>query len=199
MMTKLNAEYWSERYLKSDTGWDVGEATLPIKQYLDQIQNKEIKILIPGAGNAYEAVYAFKNGFTNTHILDFSPIPIRAFQSRFPFFPADQIHLVDFFEHDGEYDLVLEQTFFCALDPSLRPAYVDKMRSLVSPNGKLVGVLFDKEFERQGPPFGGSKAEYERLFYPHFEIRKLEQCYNSIPPRMGAEVFAIFRNRETAG
>lgn len=195
MMSKLNAEYWSERYLKSETGWDVGEATLPIKQYLDQIENKEIKILIPGAGNAYEAVYAYGKGFFNTHILDFSPVPIKTFQNRFSFFPINQIHLGDFFEHDGKYDLILEQTFFCALDPSLRPAYVEKAKSLLTSNGKLVGVMFDKVFEKQGPPFGGSREEYRGLFSPQFEILKLESCYNSIGPRMGAEVFTILRNK----
>lgn len=196
MSTKLNSEYWSERYLKSETGWDVGEATLPIKQYLDQIENKELKILIPGAGNAYEALYAFEKGFTKTHVLDFSPIPVEAFRSRYPFFPASQVHLGDFFAHEGEYDLILEQTFFCALEPGLRRRYVEKAKSLLAANGKLVGVMFDKEFEKQGPPFGGSKAEYEQLFSPHFEILKLEPCYNSIPPRMGAELFTIFRNRK---
>lgn len=195
MTTILNAEYWSERYMKSETGWDVGEATWPIKQYLDQIANKDIKILFPGAGNAYEAAYAFRNGFHHTNILDFSPIPIQTFKDQYRDFPTDQIHVQDFFEHEGRYDLIVEQTFFCALDPSLRGAYVRKMKSLLVPNGKLVGVMFDKIFDKTGPPFGGSKEEYLEHFSPLFEIKVLTSCYNSIPPRKGAEVFAIFQNR----
>jgi SAM-dependent methyltransferase len=194
MMSKLDSEYWTERYLKSETGWDVGEATPPIKQYLDQIENKEIKILIPGAGNAYEAVYAFNNGFTNTHILDLSPVPIGRFKIRYPLFPVGQIHLGDFFEHDQQYDLILEQTFFCALDPSLRSGYAQKIKSILKPGGKLAGVMFDRLFERQGPPFGGSREEYLELFSPHFEIVKIESCYNSILPRVGSEVFTILKN-----
>lgn len=43
--------------------------------------------------------------------------------------------------------VLMEQTFFCAINPSLRKDYVAKMHELLAPNGKLVGVLFDKEFE----------------------------------------------------
>jgi SAM-dependent methyltransferase len=94
----------------------------------------------------------------------------------------------DFFEHKGQYDLILEQTFFCALDPSFRSKYVEHMHQLLKPAGNLVGVLFNKEFEG-GPPFGGSKEEYEQLFSKHLHIKKMEPCYNSIPPRKGSELF----------
>lgn len=188
----LNSEYWTERYLQYRSGWDVGEATKPIKQYLDQIRDRQIEILVPGAGNAYEAIYAFEIGFANTHLLDFSPVPIEQLRARHPAFPASQIHLADFFDHQGSYDLILEQTFFCALEPVLRPNYVEKASQLLKPGGKLAGVLFDRDFGEAGPPFGGSQAEYRLIFQKHFEIIKLEECYNSIPPRAGSEVFCIF-------
>ena len=94
----------------------------------------------------------------------------------------------DFFEHKGQYDLILEQTFFCAIDPALRSCYVTKMHELLKPSGKLVGVLFNRSFDG-GPPFGGSKEEYEQLFSKHLHIKKMELCYNSILPRQGAEIF----------
>ncbi|HXH19987.1 MAG TPA: hypothetical protein VNJ07_12995 [Chitinophagales bacterium] len=28
----------------------------------------------------------------------------------------------DFFKHQGRYDLIIEQTFFCAINPKPRPA-----------------------------------------------------------------------------
>ncbi|MCS7037470.1 MAG: SAM-dependent methyltransferase, partial [Saprospiraceae bacterium] len=60
----------------------------------------------------------------------------------------------------------------------------------------LAGVLFDRDFEG-GPPFGGHAEEYRALFEPLFRIHTLEPCYNSIPPRAGAEVFIILK--KTAG
>ncbi|KEO72614.1 class I SAM-dependent methyltransferase [Anditalea andensis] len=189
MRNSLNSIYWTERYLQHDTGWDAGSITLPIKQYLDQLKDKSVKILVPGAGNGHEAAYAFHNGFENVHILDFSPVPLDNFIKEYPNFPKEQIHLEDFFLHHLKYDLVLEQTFFCSLNPSMRKNYVKKMKDILFPKGKLVGLLFDTYFNKQGPPFGGTKDEYHSLFKSDFTIGIMDPCFNSIPPRQGRELF----------
>ena len=61
----LDSNAWNQRYISNNTGWDIGYVSTPIKEYIDQITNKNIKILIPGCGNAHEAEYLFKNGFKN--------------------------------------------------------------------------------------------------------------------------------------
>ncbi|TVP43509.1 MAG: methyltransferase domain-containing protein [Mongoliibacter sp.] len=185
----LDAQYWTSRYKQNQTGWDVGSISTPIKQYLDQFHQKEVKILIPGAGNAYEAKYAFENGFQNVFVLDLSAYPLEKFKKSCPSFPESQLLHQDFFEHEGEYDLIIEQTFFCALDPSLRNDYVKKMHKLLKPGGKLVGVLFGIEFTHDGPPFGGLMDEYLSLFNKVFSNVVIEPCYNSIVPRKGSELF----------
>jgi len=195
MQHAFNAGYWDSRYLQNQTGWDVGSVTLPLKQYLDQIKDKSIAILIPGAGNGYEAGYAYDNGFWNVHILDISPLPLTNFIKEYPYFPKDHIHREDFFQHTKKYDLVIEQTFFCSLHPSLRKNYVKKMKEIIVPGGKLTGVLFDRKFEKEGPPFGGDKEEYTALFQNEFEIQKMEPCYNSIAPRQGSELFIKLINK----
>ena len=105
---------------------------------------------------------------------------------------ASQILHGDFFEVNDTFDLILEQTFFCALHPSLRPHYVSKMSELLQPKGKLIGLLFDFPLTNEVPPFGGSKEEYINRFGPKFEIKKLERAYNSIKPRENKELFFIF-------
>lgn len=193
-MAFLDKNYWNERYYLGKTGWDIGFASPPLVQYLDQIENREISVLIPGAGSGYEAAYAWKAGFLNLHLLDFSEVPLQTFKSSYPEFPESQIHHTDFFGHLGQYDLVLEQTFFCALDPSLREAYALKMQSLLKPCGKLAGVWFDREFDFEGPPYGGTAEEYRGLFEKYFEVKTMAPCYNSIPERVGSEVFMILEN-----
>ena len=183
----LDAEYWSNRYLQQQTGWDIGYGSTPLVKYLQTITDKNISILIPGCGNAYEAEWLLQNGFSNVTVLDISPVLTAALQEKFKDQPITII-TGNFFEHEGQYDLILEQTFFCALDPILRPNYVYQMHQLLKPAGKLVGVLFNKEFEG-GPPFGGSKEEYQTLFNPLLSIKKMELCYNSISPRKDAELF----------
>jgi hypothetical protein len=64
------------------------------------------------------------------------------------------------------------------------------MHQLLAPEGKLAGLLFDKEFEG-GPPFGGHQKEYRLLFAPLFKILRMEPCYNSIDSRKKSELFFI--------
>jgi SAM-dependent methyltransferase len=193
MINILGEDYWTSRYQHNSIAWDVGEITKPIKQYLDQIDNNWLKILVPGAGNGYEVQYALKKGFLNTNILDISILPLENFRLANPGFPESQIHHENFFEHEGNYDLIIEQTFFCALNPNLRKEYVRKMYSLLNPGGKLVGILFNRQFEKEGPPFGGNMIEYQSLFENEFKILTLEKCNNSIRPRQGQEIFFILQ------
>ncbi|MDF9796724.1 SAM-dependent methyltransferase [Catalinimonas alkaloidigena] len=193
MLDKLDEDYWSQRYRNEQTGWDIGQLSPPLKHYIDQISQKSLSILIPGSGNAYEAAYLMEKGFYNTHILDISEWPLNQFKKQSPDFPANQVLHKDFFALEGSFDLIFEQTFFCALKPDLRPQYVEKMLNLLKGGGKLVGLLFDDPLYDDHPPFGGSKGEYLALFRPHFDIHTFEKSYNSIKARRGRELFMILQ------
>jgi methyl halide transferase len=188
---ELNKTYWETRYQNNETGWDAGTITTPLKDYIDQLTNKDLKILIPGAGNGYEFDYLIQKGFTNVFVIDIAPSPLEAIKKRNPEY-SSHLLLGDFFELNETFDLILEQTFFCALDPKLRIHYVSKMHQLLDPNGKLAGLLFDFPLTNEGPPFGGSKEEYSELFSNKFQIKTLEKAHNSIKPREGKELFFIF-------
>ncbi|TXF90014.1 SAM-dependent methyltransferase [Neolewinella aurantiaca] len=191
------ADYWESRYNEGSTGWDIGYPSPPITDYLDQIADKSLRILIPGAGNAYEAEYAWKLGFTNVFVMDVAKQPLKTFALRVPDFPRTQLIEGDFFEHVGQYDLILEQTFFCSFPPlpATRSAYAEKMNALLAPGGKLVGLWFNFPLtgDLEKRPFGGSQAEYLGYFAPYFETESFAPATNSIAPRMGKELFGIFR------
>ncbi len=188
----LSAAYWDERYQQHKTGWDIGYVSTPLKEYINQLTDKNIRILIPGAGNSYEAIYLAGKGFTDITVVDISQIVTDQLRKKITTtsHPAISIVTTDFFLLDTQYDLIIEQTFFCAIDPSLRKNYVTKVKDLLTGNGKLVGLLFNKEFDTH-PPFGGQKEEYRQLFSSMLRIKILEDCINSIPARAGTELFFI--------
>lgn len=193
--------FWQNRWLTAETGWDLRQASPPLTEYAAQIppERRNLSVLIPGCGSGHEADFLLENGFSSVTMLDIAPAAVEKMRERFHAKletqnPKLSIRCGDFFEHEGQYDLILEQTFFCALPPALRPDYVKKMHTIIRPDGKLVGVLFDREFPG-GPPFGGSRAEYEALFEPYFDLKIMEACHNSVPPRAGTEVFFVAQRR----
>ena len=186
---ELTATGWNQRYEAQSTGWDIGAISTPLEKYFQQLENKEQTILIPGAGNAYEAEFLFNNGFRNVFILDWASAPLKSLKKRIPELPEHQLLKEDFFEQEGKYDLIVEQTFFCAIHPQFRRKYAEKMYSLLKPGGKLVGLLFNVPLNKEHPPFGGNKEEYLNYFEGLFDIKHFHVAYNSIPPRQGRELF----------
>lgn len=190
---QLDQSFWDERFETNDTPWDIGQVSTPVKEFIDRLENKDQAILIPGCGNSHEAAYLLQQGFTNITVVDISSVLTLSLQKKFAAYSGKQIHIVNsnFFAINGTFDLILEQTFFCALDPSLRVQYANKMSQLLNKGGHLAGLLFNRVFPTPGPPFGGDMDEYRQLFKPLFRIIKLEACYNSIKPRAGTECFFI--------
>ena len=156
---------------------------------MDQLENKDIRILIPGAGRGYEAIYLYENGFKNVFVCDWAEAAFTTLKQQCPSFPTDQLLITDFFQINDSFDLMIEQTFFCALPPDERNRYVEKSAELINSEGLIVGLLFASHFNRPGPPFGGTKEEYIQQFSPIFQVEQMEIAPNSILPRLGNELF----------
>lgn len=139
----LEEEYWTERYNSKQTGWDIGYVSTPIKEYIDQLEDKNLRILIPGGGNSYEAEFLFDQGFQNVFVVDISKVPLNNLLQRKPDFPKNQLLHQDFFKLNDCFDLIIEQTFFCALNPNLRKNYADKVYELLQTGGRMAGLLFN--------------------------------------------------------
>ncbi|PGG96217.1 hypothetical protein AJ80_09861 [Polytolypa hystricis UAMH7299] len=88
----------------------------------------------------------------------------------------------DFFKDDwvgqtgageGGFDLIYDYTFFCALNPVLRPRWALRMSQLLSKQGNLICLEFPtaKDPQLGGPPFASLPAAYmEHLSHPGEEI-----------------------------
>lgn len=194
--SNLDQNYWENQWQMKEIGWDIGHSSPAIDHYILQYVNKNASILIPGCGNAYEAEFLWNQGFRNITILDFAPKAVEILQDKFREKEGIRIICEDFFKHQGNYDLIIEQTFFCAIPTLRRKEYAKKAHELLKENGNIIGLLFNRNFSQTGPPFGGSIPEYEFIFKKYFEISVMEECENSIKPREGTEIFINLKKLE---
>ncbi|MFK8054746.1 MAG: SAM-dependent methyltransferase [Saprospiraceae bacterium] len=196
---ELNASYWQERWLNQKTGWDIGHANHGLVNEVKKRFPTSTKILIPGAGRGHEAEALWSAGYLNTYVCDWAPEAfdyLRASEVLAKVIPdieeaKSRLIVSDFFELTDSYDLILEQTFFCAIDPSMREKYVQQAAYLLKPVGKWMGILFDCHFPTEGPPFGGDKQDYISLFSESFEIEHLDRFKDSITPRQNKELLGL--------
>ena len=185
----MDAKWWNEHYLKDHTPWDIGAPSKPLVHFFESLNNKQLKILIPGAGRAWEAAWLHHHGFKNVYVCDWAPEPLQIFRQNVPDFPSMHLIEQDFFQLEGQYDLIVEQTFLSALPPEMWPAYAKKTAALLKPGGILAGVVFATPFENPGPPFGAYEETYRSIFEPFYQILDFRICDASILPRKNNEFF----------
>jgi hypothetical protein len=194
-ITEVRAEYWEQRHAKADTPWCLKMPSPPLTEYFRQVEDKNRSILIPGAGHHYEAQWLLEEGFTDITVCDISATAIQNIRKLTGFSSRIRYIQDDFFQITGSYDFIAEQTFFCALHPSLREAYARKIAQLLNVEGRWVAVLFARHFEQNGPPYGGDEYEYKTLFSKYIEIKDISMCHNSAKPRQDSELFVIGKKR----
>ena len=183
------ADFWDTRFREGTPRWDIG---MPSPTLVELERTAELlpgsAVLVPGCGHGHDAIHFAKLGYevsavdwSNTAVDD---LRVRARRADVPM----ELLRSDFFEipaawHET-FDVWVEHTFFCAIDPSQREAYVEQVLNLLKPRGRFLGALFLTEEEvpslsinhpEEGQPFWSTPAEIERLFSPHFEIIKLER------------------------
>ncbi len=196
----LSPTAWENRYLQGTTGWDLGQPAPALSQWVESQGPPEnaASAIVLGAGRGYDALLFARQGFRVTAV-DFAHSALAALAQE-----AAATHLSltlleqDIFsllpEWQGQFDYVVEHTCFCALDPSLRPAYVHLTTNLLAPQGELLAVFFTHD-RPGGPPFGISIPELRALFIPYFEMLSLDPVAISVPARRGEEHFARLRRR----
>lgn len=207
----FGSDYWNDRYRSGDTGWDLGTPSPPFVRLHEAGQLAPCRMAVPGCGRGWEVAYFAGRGFHVTAI-DFAPEAIAATRMRLEAdgiplrggaageAPADGVDLVqaDLFDLParlaGAFDLVLEQTCFCAVDPARRPDYVAAVHRLLAPGGRLIGLFYDFG-EDGGPPFTTDPDEVRALFSGRFEVRALSRTPDSHPRRQGEEWLGVLLRR----
>lgn len=187
--------FWTNIYENETPGWELGAATPVLPSVLPQLKLSRAKVLVLGCGSGHDAAFLAKAGHVVTAI-DFSPAAIKRAKEQY-----GNVENLTFLEQsafdlpeawNGQYDLIFEHTFYCAIDPERRNELVKTWRRLLAPGGHLLGVFFVHE-KRQGPPFGGSEWEVRQRLKSHFDFLYWTRWRASIERRQGCELVLFAR------
>lgn len=190
-----SSEYWNQRYVDGNIPWDLGYPSPALMDYVIQNTEQSARILIPGGGHSPELAALWDLNYQNVYTCDWSESALEFAQKQNPTIPSDRFILGNFFELEGSYDLILEQTFFCAIPPAMRIAYAAACaRLLKARSGRLAGVFFHREFEEAGPPFGGFEEDYLEILGSHLTLIRSEMNKKAIKPRQGTELFMEWKS-----
>tara|TARA_Y100001970_G_scaffold290375_1_gene423908 strand:+ start:2375 stop:2977 length:603 start_codon:yes stop_codon:yes gene_type:complete len=196
-----NPEFWQERYCSNNIPWDTQTTTPAL---IDSINHSEIKkIAILGCGYSKDSIFlANKNHLV--YPIDFAEKPIQHLNdlkikdNLDNLFPIQQ----DIFnignEYDNFFDIVIEYTCFCAIDPQRRIEYASLVNRILDRKGQFIALFFPTRIREnidEGPPFYVNLEETLSIFENNFNIVEIDKNPNSIKPRKGFEVLVIMDKR----
>jgi len=193
---KTRLGFWNDRYASGVTPWDLGEVSEPVRTLVERHFPPQGRVLVPGCGRGWEVVYLTKLGYSVTAV-DFADEAVRflgelARESQV----QPEILQQDLFllpaVYNSSFDVLLEQTCFCAIDPSLRSEYEQVAHRILRPGGKLSGVFMELEEPREGPPYS-TPPELVRAQFPVSRWRlDSQEPLPRNPKRPGPEFLAVF-------
>lgn len=191
------AGFWQGLYEAGQTGWDLGSATPVFRRLAAEQRFEPGAMIVLGAGRGYDARLFARHGFDVTAV-DFAPAAVSELQARNDDEAPVTVVKADIFALDpalfGQFDYVLEYTFYCAIAPQRRPDYADVVQKLLRPEGRFIGLLFPLGETKAGPPFGvNTDAFVASLRQRGFRLLHREIPPDSVRPRLGREELLILQ------
>ena len=193
---------WEAQYQAGDTPWEKGAPSPGLVDYLAHSPLRG-KVLVPGCGSGHD-LRAIAAGAGEVVGLDLAPSAVARAES-FPRAGAERYVAGDLFhlppELRGAFDWVWEHTCFCAIDPAMRVGYVEAVAGALRPGGQLLTIFYldpGHDDPNDGPPFGVSIAELDRLFLSRFELLREWLPVHGYPGREGKEWMRILKLRASS-
>ena len=192
-------DFWNQKYINNDDQWDIGSPTPIFIDWSKTLSNRK-KILIPGSGRGHDALYLGQKNH-DVYAIDFSCEAIKYLKLK-----SKKLNIKvnaiceDFFNlsnYYGTMDIILEYTFFCAINPKLRMKYIHETLKLLKDNGLFVGIFLplDKHLSEGGPPYGVNLDQTMDCFSEYYDIIECKKSELTIEPRFNNEVFTIMRKK----
>jgi hypothetical protein len=157
---------WEQRFQDETTPWERPDLhpALALWEKSDVFQVGK-RGIIPGCGRAPELLHLARLDMHMTGAdLSETAIDWQKKQMGQAGLTADLL-TGDVFKHrpSQAYDFVWEQTFLCAIPPSLRTLYETSAHAWLKSGGQFL-ALFMQKGEQGGPPYGCSLDAMEKLF-----------------------------------
>ena len=194
-------EYWEQFYKDNNIGWDLGGITPIFNNWIKKIDKKKT-ICVLGAGNGWDALNFADIGH-DVVAVDFAPTAIKNIvkktKKKSINIKALQLDIFDLPSYYQNYfDIVIEYTCFCAIDPDDRENYIKMVNNILKHGGKFVGILFPliENLQNEGPPFYVDLKKTLLMFDNYLTRLICEKPSLSIKPRKNREAFVVYRKNE---
>lgn len=207
--------YWDDAYREERDGWDMGTPTPVFADILKRHgmdftgmgaadfarHGHEPRVLIPCSGRGYDALLFAEHGW-NVTAVDFAVEPMQWLRTESERSKLDvEILQEDMFtlgrSHPGAYDLLVEYTCVCAIDPARREEFVQFCAAVLRPGGCVMALLFPVDGRPGGPPFAIDVEEFKRQMSVAFDCVHESTPETSVTPRLGRERLLVWKKRET--
>jgi SAM-dependent methyltransferase len=187
---------WEARYQSHDMPWEKGEPSPGLVDFLaGHPQLPRGTVLVPGCGSGHDARAWAAAGFAVTGC-DIAPSAIALAREKTAAAGLEAEFIQGDFLADAPlrpFDWLFEHTLFCAIEPQRRGEYMRAALRWLKPGGQYLAVNYlipDKD----GPPYGTTRAELLDWFSPGFELLE-EWVPRSYPNRTGLELMLWWRRR----
>lgn len=191
-------QFWDGLYAEGQDGWDLGEPTPALADWLDaggrfepSAPRTPARVAVPGAGRGHDARLLARRGYRVT-AFDFADAAVAEARRLaagegvdLTVAQRDIFTLAD--DYAGAFDGVWEYTCFCAIDPARRDEYARLLHAIVRPGGLLLACFFPLRDGDGGPPFPVTRGEIERVLAGRFTVLEAGPPPRSAERRHGLE------------
>jgi thiopurine S-methyltransferase len=188
----MDAEFWHQRWGNQQIAFHQQQVNPLLQRYWPQLQLQQgARVLVPLCGKSTDMLWLLDKGhplvgvelsqlaveaFFSENELD----PVRSQQGVLEQWQVDSLSLLcgDLFalhaESHGCFDAIYDRAALIALPEPMRASYVEKLLSLLRPDGQILLITLEYPPElHQGPPFSVEQSQIEQLF-SGFQIDKLD-------------------------
>jgi len=189
--TMRDREFWHDKWAKNQIGFhleDVNPLLINFWSHLSPLRDE--KVLVPLCGKSEDLIWLASKHDSVTGA-ELSDIAVRALFAEHFYTPTvtkldgeqtlyqfDELSVYsgDFFTAPlAEYELIYDRAALVALPEEMRKEYVERVKALLKPSGRILLVTLDYiQDEMSGPPFSVPESEVRSLF-SEYKITQLNR------------------------